>query len=435
MNLTPRNYSLDTDLTDLLYAPATEMTTSQLTDFMDGRKELFNAHYAQVVKGLRKNDRALCASIVAYRDKNIDILSSPYLLNYTKFNKEDSDPLYMATGVSEAAMDQTVEELKGYIRDNCIAIGIKPPDFANITGFRMLLLLAMRYYLERGEQEKLDLMCHYMAYSMFYTAYYNFFRNTVPRRETMVYTINNMSNKYKLKQQKNLDEMLSYPVKLCMETYKKRLLDCTDQDLMYIIAQIKSRIRDLIKNIKAAYVENDNAKNAIFTSKEILDGMGEDGSDSGFVERASTSGDIERLSQQYTTRFFQKPVDDQIVLMVSKMNEVSKNEITNALLSLKSDSNHIPEVKTFHDCLFYIYLNEEGTALADVHSKNFMASMDAIYKKGNSKDENILKIKQIIERWLQECSRSYREINRLATLNSFRKAIYQYFIFTIVLRE
>lgn len=411
-----------------------EMTTAQFSDFMQGRKEIFNLFYERVVNGMRRNERILLKGIAEYRDRNIEILSSPYLFDYTKFNKEDAAPLYKATGIAEEEVDAAVKDLKKFIRQNCRDLGVVPPDFANTTPFRMLLLLVMRYYIERGDKAKLQEVCAYYAYSMFYTIFYNYFRNLKPRRETMIYTINNMSSKFKIKQFKTVDGMLTYSVNLCATTYTQRIMNCTDQDMMYVIGQIKSRIRDFIKNIKNAYVQNDAAGNAIFTSKAQMVG-GENDDELNLVDRSSSSGDIVRLATEYTSRFFQKPVDQEIVKIVSRLNEVSRPEMTNIFNSMRADKVRIPEVERLYNALFYLYLNDSQSSLTTVHSKKFLNVMDEIYRKGNSKDENISTVKELINRWLEEFSPTYKETTRPPTLNNLRKAIYQYFVFLVVLRK
>ena len=61
--------------------------------------------------------------------------------------------------------------------------------------------------------------------------------------------------------------------------------------------------------------------------------------------------------------------------------------------------------------------------------------MDAIYKKGNSKEKNITMVKGLLDKWLNAVSPTYREVTRAATINNFRKALYQYFIFSVTLRK
>lgn len=412
---------------------AMEMTTAQFSDFMQGRKVFFNTFYERVVKNMRKNERNLMMAIALYRDKNIDILSSPYLYDYTKFNPEDAEPLYRCTGISEQEVDEAVRELKKYIKENCRNLGINPPDFANTTSFRMLLILVMRYFMERGDKQKLEECCSYYAYSMFYTIYYNYFRNMKIRKETMIYVMANMSNKFKIKQEKTVDGMISYSVKLCANTYTKRIMDCTDQDMMYVIGQIKSRMRDFIKNIKNAYVKADKDKEVIHISSERLDD--EDAGTKVFIDRQSTMSEIAGLAQQYTNTFIQKAVDMEIVKLVSKLDEVARSEISIALDSLRRDPVRIPEVQKFYNSIFYIYLSENSSSLTSVHSKSFLTVMDAVYRRGNTKDPNVNTVKSLINTWLEATSQMYRQTQSPTTLNNLRRSIFHYFVFLVVLRR
>ena len=122
------------------------------------------------------------------------------------------------------------------------------------------------------------------------------------RAETMVYTMTNLTNKHKIKQQGSVDGLLTYGVSLCITSYKQRIMDCTDQDIIYVIGQFSSRIRGYIRDIAQKYYENDKKKEAIFISSEKVDT--DEGSN--FVERSSRSGDIDKLASMYTTRFFPK---------------------------------------------------------------------------------------------------------------------------------
>lgn len=424
--------TLEQDLEALKYQPAMEVSTEELLSIIKGRKEFFNQFYPQIVKVMASGTPKLMRAIAAYRDRNIEVLSSPYLLNYTIFGVGDEQVVWDITHIDPDVVAVEIKKLKDEIREGCKRQGFKAPAslFVNVTPLRVILLLIMRYYMERGQKDNLHEVCSYCAYSMFHTLFYNSFPYGV-RKETMVYTMTNITNKHKLKNQKDVDSLLNYGITLCVQSYRQRLMDCTDHDMVYIIGQFKSRLRGYIVGIAQKYYENDKKKEAIFSSSEMLDT--EEGSD--FVERSSQAGDVEQLAQQYTTRFFQKPVDDEILKICAKMNQVSKPELKNAVSAIRTDKARIPEVKKFYSGIFYLYLENEGSSSIDVHSKKFLAAMDAIYKKGNSKEKNITMVKEMLDKWLNATSNTYREVTRAATINNFRKALYQYFIFSVTLRS
>lgn len=414
-------------------SPAMEMTTAELVDIIGGRKELFNQFYDRVVTAMRSRGSQLMRAISRYRDKNVETLSSPYLLNYTIFGVEDQQVVWKVTGIDEDEVSKAIKTMKKFIRDNCKIKGYQAPAslFVNVTPFRVILLLIMRYYLERGQREELDEVCAYMGYSMFYTIFINSFRHGI-RKETMIYTMTTMSNKHKLKHQKDVDGLLTYGISLCVQTYKQRIMDCTDHDIIYVIGQFKSREHGYIVSIAQKYYENDKKKEAVFTSNDML--SNEEGT-AEFVERNSTTGLIDSLAQEYASKFFQKPVDDQIVNICAKMNDISRTEFKNALVQMKADKGRIPEMRAFYEGIFYLYTDAERGKELDVHSKRFLSVMNDIYKKGNSKEKNITAVKGYLDKWLSAASAFYRENNRSATLNNYRRATFQYLIFAVTLRR
>lgn len=412
--------------------PAMELTTEELHDILHGRKEFFDKFYFRIVTNLTRNERKLFKAIALYRDKNVDLLSTAYMTNYTVFGANDWNVIYDASGLDKNEVDDEIKTMKKFIVAQCKAKGYTSPAslFENFTPFRLILLFMMRYYMEKGDRQKLEYICSYMAYSMFYTVFHNFFRYGV-RKETMIYTVNNLSNKHKLKQLGSVDALLTYGVSKCVDSYKKRIMDATDLDCIYVVQQFKSRLTGYLREIANRYFENDAKKEAIFQSSDRLDT--EEGAE--FVERDSSMGNVEQLAQAYTTLFFQKPIDGEILNMVARLNQAARPELKNALQGLRSDNTQINVLKRFYESLFYLYQEYEHGKAIDVHSRKFMATMESIYKKGNSKETNLVYIKTTLDSWLEKFSQIYREANRGAKLNSYRKAIYQYFVFTVVLRR
>lgn len=418
-------------MAEVTYRPAMEMTSEERIAIIKGRKEFFNKFYPQVVSSMRSRGRLMLQHIAKYRDKNIEILSSPYPFNYTLFGVEDQKIVWTVTGINEDDVQAEIDALKKEIKDGCVASGYTVPAslFVNLLPFRVILLLMIRYYMERGDREHMEEICAYTAYSMFYTVFHNSFPKGV-NREIMMYTVNQMTKKHMLRNQESVDKMITYGIVLCANTYKKRIMDCTDDDIIYIIQQWKSRLRGYFVSIARQYFPNAEKKEAIFTSSEKVDS--DDGTD--IIERESRSGTISKLSQQYSQQFFQRPLDDQIILICSRLSTVSKNEIKNALTTLRSDKGRIHEVKAFYEAIFYLYLQEADLSEFDVHSKKFLVIMESFYKKGSSKEKNITMIKEMLDRWLTATSPSFKEANGATKVSSLKKAIFQYFVYVVAMR-
>ena len=137
---------LDRELDLLQFAPAMEVTGDQLGSFMEGRKEFFNTYYDRVVAGMRRNNSRFLRIVSRYRDKYVEILSSPYMLKQTVFlPNTDEKPVFDLVGITQAELEQTVKDTKKFIKTNCTAMGMAAPDFQNLTAFRVLMVLIMRY--------------------------------------------------------------------------------------------------------------------------------------------------------------------------------------------------------------------------------------------------------------------------------------------------
>ena len=78
---------------------ALEMTKEEFMSFIEGRRELYDEFYDKVVGGLKQRERELFRYIAEYRDRNIEILSSPYMLNYMLFTDQDREIVYKVTGI------------------------------------------------------------------------------------------------------------------------------------------------------------------------------------------------------------------------------------------------------------------------------------------------------------------------------------------------
>ena len=417
-----------------VWEPAMELTTEELQVVLKGRKVFFDKFYFTIAKNLPRRERQFFTAVAKYRDKYVDILSTPYMTNYTLFLGEDRKVVFDVCGLTQKEVDDEITVFRKFISEECKLKGFSAPNslFENLTADRLIMMLMIRFYMERNNREKIGIVSQYMGYSMYFSTFTKFFPHGV-RAETMVYTINNLTNKHKLKQEGTVEALLKYGVEKCAESYKSRIMDATDSDLVYVIQQCKSRLRGYFRDIANKYFENDANKEAVFTSRERL--QGDDDDAASFVDRESSTGVVDQMASRYTNNFYRTPIDSEIVNMVCRINQVSKPELMNALSQIRNDKSKIIEVRSFYESIFYLYSEQNRGRAINVQSRQFMAAMDVIYRKGNSKEKNITAIKRTLDTWLKQFSDVYRDANRSSKLSGYRKAIFQYFVFVVALRK
>ena len=95
---------------------------------------------------------------------------------------------------------------------------------------------------------------------------------------------------------------------------------------------------------------------------------------------------------------------------------------------IKNDTKQLTEVREYISLLVYTYFAQSKDK--DVRTANFIKY--SIQPKPNTKDKNILRIKDITENWLMQASKRYiHRRNRVATRNSYTRSVVMYFTLLI----
>src|SRR5699024_5837258 len=128
-----------------------------------------------------------------------------------------------------------------------------PENQVNYTSFRALLILIMRYYILNKNKDKLDIISYYMGYSIYWSVWSRQFVKFKPDKNIMRYTINNLSNRFVIKQTGSIENMLKTGVDTSINTYYGRFIRGSDYDIWSVIGQIKTRIHGYLKSISEEY--------------------------------------------------------------------------------------------------------------------------------------------------------------------------------------
>ncbi len=361
--------------------------------------------------------RKLFKYIAEYRDRYIDILSSPLVTTFMFFDHDgpDGDIVFETCGVKKDEVEALIKEtMKKLYLDQ---VG------KNITAFNVVMVMAIAYFY--NDPPKRQMLYMYYVYSFYYSIFSKQFRKFNPDPQIMQYTVDNMNNKFTLKKEGSLDAALNASMVVAINCYPDKFKRLSDMDIINIINAFKTRVGRLMKNIYMEYEKNYKKGNKVYTSIEKND-------EGDFIERESNIGVVATLATQYTTKFFANGVNVSITSIVSNMCGVSDNELKTAITLIQREQD-VKSVKEFYESMFYLFFeNYKNATENDIKTKKFLAAADSIYKKGNSNDINIKNIKDISHKWLKMGSNTYRNSRRVATINNFRKAIYMYFVFTVV---
>lgn len=396
--------------------------------FMDRNMKSFRLRDFLVPKieaNLPKNEKILMKYIAQYRDRNIDILSDLYILKNMIFTDRDKDILFTACGVNEDELDKLIKDLE------------KPPfvqEQKNITPFRVLMIFVIRYYRsDPKKKQEYEMTKLYYEYNLYYSLFSANFRYQVARPATMVYTIDNLQGGMIIKKAGSVEVMMQMLANRVFDPdpngntkydYDKLWKDGSDWGVEYIINQLKTRLNGQFAAIKKKYMENYKEGNV---SLQQGDNRNEEGD---FIETEFLAGRIAQMVANNTTKFYSNALNRGLVVKVAKSMKVSPDELILCLENMRQE-NRADELEAFYSALFTLFFTKNPNAKnEDIHSKAFAITAEQAYKSGNSKDENVIRIKEISHEWLKRGSASYRNANSTSTINGFRRAIFLYFVFS-----
>jgi hypothetical protein len=235
----------------------------------------------------------------------------------------------------------------------------------------------------------------------------------------MEYLINDMSMKYSLKQEGSLDKWLIKTAYTPILTYEKMIIRCNDGDVYYLINQLKTRLANAMRKVANEYMDTVAKGNVIFTARTKDD-------EGNILDSENNMSRSFEFATKCTNRFFSIPIDNQIVTWCGKSNGIDVKDLRNTLLVLSNKKDAIEEVTLFYNSMFYMFFSTGGKP-EEVRTTKFLAIMNKVYKMGNSVDKNIVNIKKLLDKWLLDGSDTYKSSQRMATINSFRKALFFYF--------
>lgn len=361
-------------------------------------------------------DKAVCNQLIkivsSYVDRNTEKLSTTGPVKQTTFSAGDKNNIYDLFGLNEKTIELTSKKSTDLSR------GVNTANPFNIA----MTLIIRECHIRKLANERKSCAV-YLILSMYPSIFKKYFKFE-PNDRIMAYTINNLSNKYKVKQMGTILAALVDTVTILDNHYSSNLMRGTDKDIADYIAAVKTRLNALIKNICSEFMkQHDSGK---YMNYEI-----DNEDEENFSTADSNSYLVERLSNAVVLDLSVRGPDMKVVTIAAKLNKVSTNDLRTTVTKMCKDNKNRAQIKEVISCILYDFLFDGENSQEDIYSSKFIVFSLNTYKKSNTNDSNIVKIKDILDEWLKEYSVAYKKSNMIGTLNLFRKALYMFFVFTI----
>lgn len=292
--------------------------------------------------------------------------------------------------------------------------------------FTVAQLMCIRYFLKHKMSKEIDLALVYLAFSgqMYPSIHYGSFPKAQPSEypHIMEYVINNeLSQKFDLKKEGSIIMTVKSICKTWLSAYTQRIMNCSDENITYVLQQFRDRIKSFMVNIASLYYKVYNDKDKYFT----YDSDNMDPDNYRIADNDSLKG--ERYVSNAMNYITTHSVNYKFCKM-SSSDRVRTDEVKSIMESIQSDRINIPLIRELISILIYEFLS--NSKVKEVNGIDFITY--AISAKPNTKNKNIIRQKEIVEQLLNENSEAYKRRRSVQpTMNAYHNCITNYYALVI----
>lgn len=335
------------------------------------------------------------------------------------YGQQDADELYAVFGKSE-------KELQDIINKTYYA---QIPNFNPRTAknpVTILCICIIKYFFNKNDKTNLDLAIIYMSFTggFYPSIHYGSYPTAVPADYRFVcdYVVNNeLTNKFDLKRTGSVVGTIQSIGKTWIDAYSDKFKGKTDdEEYVYVIQQLHMRIKSFIQNTAEIYYK-------CYNNKDYLTYDSDDMSQDNFRLTENDSTKIEAVTNRAMTWITTHDVDYRLCKMCSDSN-IKTEEVKSIIESIVKNTDNIDTVRELVSLITANYF--KASSNKDVRDIEFISY--SIKAKPNTKDKDMLRQNEIIDKFLCENSIAYnRRKSRVATKNSYNRAILSYFVLII----
>lgn len=290
--------------------------------------------------------------------------------------------------------------------------------------FTVAQLCVIRWMVLNGDSKERDLAMLLLAFSgKFYPSrHYNQWKVCLPARHVMEYVVNNkLSQKYDLASEGSVMGAVKSVGTTWLNTYKSKFKNFNDEDCVYLIQQLHSRIGSFLKNIADAYYKAYSDKDIYMTYSS--DSFEEDN----FHMADNDTLKVEKLTESVMASITSNGVDYKICRACSDEN-ITPAEAKAVIESIIMETENILTIKELISLIISTYfMTTDDKNVTDISFISY-----TVAPKPNTKQKEILREKEIIENFLCESGTAYmRRRSRVSTRNSYERCVKMYFALVI----
>ena len=280
----------------------------------------------------------------------------------------------------------------------------------------------IRYYTLKKDQKGINTALAIYALSNYPSVYSTSFKYK-PNEAVMQYTMDNLSEKFLMKQGKHLFGGLFLSINHSYQFLKPYMEDASDKEIIRFIQRIRNDQKSMIKNICDQYMKNHALGNRVKLSKDSYDEIQLD------VDSSNNTTKVEIATANIVNQIITNGLDLKRVSQCKDIAGIGLSDCRFYLSKIVTDK-YTKDIEKFIQSIIFLYLYDEKKNKEDINSSHFLVWASELFRKTNSNNPNIKFIKDTLDKWAEETG-IHNKFKREASRVNYKKAIFWYFILSI----
>ena len=380
-----------------------------------------NSLYDKVNAGLSKeeNKKIFLNTIDRHMAHNSTIYAASGPGKRPVFTTEDNLSVIGSLGLDQDTLKATIKELQPV--DNRLKIqGIDQHPF--LLG----VAVALRHASIKDDKKMIITGVSYITVYFYPLLHYKYFKKCEPIPTVMNYVVNNLSNKYKLKQFGNLWGAIYDITEGAYKLQRKNIEKGIDDGYVRFLTDARTRLNGFMRAISNVYYDAYNHGNYIGVEGESFD-------EDNYHEANSNTLEVEQITNRIITKLITVGPNKNLIKVAATSCNVSQTKLKSHIMTMITNK-HVEDIRQIIENLLFMYLTstEENHTINDVYTNDFTIYCLRVYKKSYTINKNVIEIKRILDRWLIELGVTKEGKTSSTYTNNYRKSLFMFFVMTVV---
>ena len=397
----------DNDMSDLLFTEASGATTIVKTYLEPFVTNTLN----DPIK-----DKKFKKLISDFINRNMTELNKSGPINLIAVTDIDKDNFFNLFGINKKELISTIASATSKINDKANWKLIQQnPLFS-------LLYMTIRHYIIKKDDNGIKAAITMYALASYPSVFSLFFKHGA-KEDVMAYTIDNLTEKFTIKKEGTIFKTLISSITGSFTFLKKEFIGADDVEIVRWVTRIRNDQKSLIKKIANLYYENDKKGLRILTQTENF------GDGNMIQDTLNNTGIVENTTRKVAQAMIINGVDMVRASAAAKFAQISMSDLRMYLTKMVTDKK-VDEISKFIESVLFTFLYIDNYQAHQINDKVFLSFALNLFRRTNSKDNNIVTIRTLLDKWSDDLG-IHDRFKRIASQINYKKGLFMYIILCI----